>query len=67
MEYLVSDLKERLIARRKKEYETILQRNVETDRDLILISAGRIIEDDFLINSLEKIIAYCGMTKKIKI
>jgi hypothetical protein len=67
MEYLVFDLKERLIARRKKEYETILQRNVETDRDLILISAGRIIEDDFLIHSLEKIITYCGMTKKLGI
>ena len=42
MKYLVIDLKENLVARRKKEMMFLENLNAEKDKDIILISAGKI-------------------------
>ena len=64
MEHLVTDLKQNLIIRRKNEIKRIQGLNTETDKDLILISSGKIIELDFLIVSMEEMIHYFENTKK---
>jgi translation initiation factor 2 gamma subunit (eIF-2gamma) len=66
MEHLIIDLKLDLILKRKNEISNIEEFNKETDKDLILISAGRIIELDFLIKSLEEMINYIEKTKSIQ-
>jgi len=43
MEHLIIDLKLNLILRRKNEMKQILEFNMETDKDLILISSGKIL------------------------
>jgi len=65
MELLVKDLKEKLLIRRKKEYERMEQHNKENINDLMLISSGRIIEIDFLINSMNEMIMYYEHSKTI--
>jgi len=52
MEHLIIDLKLNLMLRRKNEMKKIQEFNQETDKDLILISSGKILELDFLIKSL---------------
>ncbi|MBP1637558.1 MAG: hypothetical protein H6Q18_347 [Bacteroidetes bacterium] len=42
MELLVRDLKEKLLNRRKKEYERMQQYNKDDINELMLISSGRI-------------------------
>lgn len=66
MEYLILDLKEKLIARRKNENCAIKKLRKETDKELILISAGKIIELDFLINSINEMLTYSEKSKKIE-
>jgi translation initiation factor 2 gamma subunit (eIF-2gamma) len=66
MEHLIIDLKLDLILKRKNEISNIEEFNKETEKDLILISAGRIIELDFLIKSLEEMINYIEKTKSIQ-
>jgi hypothetical protein len=46
--------------------KNILEFNQETDKDLLLISSGKIIELDFLIKSLEEMINYIDKTKNIQ-
>jgi hypothetical protein len=66
MEHLVRDLKEKLIVRRKNENEAIKKMNKETDKELILISAGKIFELDFLTNSMNEMLNYFEQSKKIE-
>ena len=65
MEHLIIDLKLNLILRRKNEMKQILEFNMETDKDLILISSGKILELDFLIKSLEEMMNYFEKTRNI--
>jgi hypothetical protein len=55
MEHFVSKLKLYLLERRKKEIGQIQELNQKTDKDLLLISTGKIIELDSLIRSLESL------------
>ncbi len=66
MELLVRDLIEKLLNRRKKEYERIQQYNQDDVNELTLISSGRIIEIDFLINSINEMITYYEHSKLIE-
>jgi hypothetical protein len=66
MELLVRNLKEKLLIRINKEYERMEQYNKENINDLMLISSGRIIEIDFLINSMNEMITYYEHSKIIE-
>jgi hypothetical protein len=66
MEHLIIDLKLHLILKRMKEMKNIQEFNQETDKDLILISSGKIIEIDLLIKSLEEMINYISKTRNIR-
>jgi nicotinamide riboside kinase len=66
MELLVRNLKEKLSTRIKKEYERMEQYNKNNSNDLMLISSGRIIEIDFLINSMNEMITYYEHSKIIE-
>lgn len=64
MEYLVINLKENLISRRKRELSKIQNFNNQNNRDLLLISSGKVFELDLLINSLNELIDYFEKSKK---
>jgi hypothetical protein len=64
MKYLVIDLKENLLARRKKEISFLENLNAEKDKDIILISAGKINELDFLVEQLNELLNYSEKTKQ---
>jgi len=66
MELLVKDLKEKMLVRRKNEYARMQQYNNNDAKELILISSGRIIELDFLINSMIEMITYYEHSKIIE-
>ena len=66
MEHLVIDLKEKLITRKKNENDALLKLDKEADRERILISAGKIFELEFLINSINEMLVYSEKSKKIK-
>jgi hypothetical protein len=66
MELLVRDLKEKLLIRRKKEYERMQQYNKDDINELTLISSGRIIEIDFLLHSMNEMITYYEHSKIIE-
>ncbi len=66
MELLVRNLREKLLNRRKKEYERMQQYNKDDVNELTLISSGRIIEIDFLINSINEMITYYEHSKIIE-
>lgn len=66
MELLVRDLKEKLLNRRKKEYERMQQYNKDDVNELMLISSGRIIEIDFLLHSINEMITYYEHSKIIE-
>lgn len=63
MEHLIINLKENLITRKMIEMNKVKALNKEVERDLILISSGRIFELDFLIKSLNEMIQYVKSTK----
>ncbi|HBL73748.1 MAG: hypothetical protein A2W90_12955 [Bacteroidetes bacterium GWF2_42_66] len=66
MEHLVIDLKEKLITRKKNENDALLKLDKEADRERILISAGKIFELEFLINSINEMLVYSEKSKKIE-
>jgi hypothetical protein len=66
MEHLVIDLRENLISRRNKEINRIQELTKDDDKDLVLISSGKVIELDFLIKNLEEMISYFEKTKKVQ-
>lgn len=64
MEHLIINLKQNLIARRQKEVLLIEEMDKEADKELILISAGKINELDFVVESLNDLLIYSEKTKK---
>lgn len=64
MEHLVINLKQNLIQRKMKEMKLIENLNSEADRNLILVSTGKIFELDFLIKRLDDMIEYIIKTQK---
>lgn len=66
MEHLVINLKENLIHRKMNEMNKVKTLNKDVDRDLILITSGKIFELDFLIKSLNDMIQYFNSIKSIK-
>ena len=64
MEHLIYDLKEKLIARRENEYSKIEKMDKDLNKDLILISSGKFIELDFVINAIDEMLKYNHQTKK---
>ncbi len=65
MEHLLINLKENLVQRKLNEINKVMALK-EVDRDLILISSGKIFELEFLIKSLNEMIQYNNSTKSIK-
>lgn len=65
MEHLICDLKEKLILRRKYEFDRAQKYNIETDKEILMISSGKIFELDHLIGFLEEMLRYNNQTKKI--
>jgi len=66
MEHLITDLKEKLALRRKLEADKVLRLNPQTDREVILLSSGKIYELDEVIGFLENMLMYQQQTKSIK-
>jgi hypothetical protein len=66
MEHLILDLKERLNERRENEYGKIEKSDTLTDKESILISTGKILELEFLINSINEMIVYFEKTKNFE-
>jgi hypothetical protein len=66
MEHLILDLKERLVVRKENEYGKIEKSDQVADKELILISTGKILELEFLITSINEMIAYFEKTKKFE-
>jgi len=66
MEHLIIDLKINLMLIRKNEMKKIQEFNQETDKDLILITSGKILELDFIIKSLEEMILCVEKIKNIQ-
>jgi hypothetical protein len=65
MEHLVIDLKEKLIVRRKNESRSLEKLDKVSDKELILFSAGKISELDFVVNSINEMLNYSDKSKKI--
>jgi hypothetical protein len=66
MEHLVIQLKESLMQRKQQELDRVSKLNKEENRDLLLISSGKIFELDVILKSLTELINYYESTKKIK-
>lgn len=66
MEYLVNDLKEQLLIRRKNEYEALEKWNKENNKELSLISSGKLIELDFVIKAITDLLNYYNKTRNSK-
>jgi len=64
MEHLLNDLKEKLILRKHKEQDIIKNLEAETNKEVVLISTGKIIELEYLINLLDTMLNYDNQTKK---
>lgn len=65
MEHLIIDLKETLVIRKKNELIRIKEFEIETDKDLLLISSGKVFELDSLIKALDEMISYYNKTKSL--
>lgn len=65
MENLIVNLKEKLILRRKNEYTKIQKLDKETNKELILISSGKIMELDQFVGFIENMLNYYNQNKKI--
>jgi hypothetical protein len=63
MEYLIKDLVVRLSARKIREMNLVEKYKNENLHDLLLISAGKIIELDYLVHDLEEMIKYHSINK----
>jgi hypothetical protein len=64
MEHVLNDLKEKLILRKHREMDKIRNLEAATNKEVVLISAGKIIELDHLINMLDTMLNYGNQTKK---
>jgi len=66
MEYLIINLKEKLLIRRKNEYNLIRKATEDNNRELLFITAGKIQELDLIIDNLRELINYNEKAKKIE-
>lgn len=64
MEYLIKDLIEKLLDRKKKELDLVEKYKNENLHDLVLISSGKILEIEHLISDLEEMVKYNSKLKK---
>lgn len=64
MEHLIIDLREKLIARKNIECQSFEKLDKETDKELILFSAGKINELDFVVNSITEMLNYYEKIKQ---
>jgi len=65
MENLILNLKENLLARKNNELARLQKYDVGLNKDLILMSSGKIMELDQLISFIENMLNYYNQTKKI--
>jgi len=65
MENLILNLKENLIARKNNELARLQKYDVELNKDLILMSSGKIMELDQLLSYIENMLNYYYQTQKI--
>jgi hypothetical protein len=64
MIHLVKDLKDRLVLRKHSEMKNMEGLVPDKDRDLLLLSSGKLAELDRLIASLDDMIQYYEKTQK---
>jgi hypothetical protein len=65
MEHLIYDLKENLISRRDNEFNRIQKLDKTSDKAIILISSGKLVELDFIIKAIDELLIYNQQTKKL--
>lgn len=53
MDHLIKDLMEKLLNRKKRELASFMKYKDEEIKDLILISSGKLMELDYMINELK--------------
>jgi hypothetical protein len=66
MEHLIINLKEKLLIRRKNEYDLIRKATEDNNRESLFMMAGKIQELDFIIDELGELINYNEKIKKIE-
>ena len=66
MEYLIKNLIEHLINKRNQEIKNIEKYNQNDVPDLILITSGKIMELDNIIQNLNEMVNYNALTKSIQ-
>lgn len=67
MEYLIKDLMERLSKQKRNEMAHFEKYKEEDLRDLMLISCGKIIEVDYIINELKAMLKYKSKNKDFQL
>jgi hypothetical protein len=65
MEHLIYNLRGKLVLRKEEECNNMKKLDTETDKDIILISSGKLIELEFLINAMDEMLNYYNQTKRI--
>ncbi len=65
MEYLVYDLRQKLVQRKANELKRMEYYANDMDKELNLVTTGKIYELEFLIKSLDDLIEYLEKTKKL--
>jgi len=66
MEHLIINLKEKLLIRRKNEYNLIRKETEDNNRKSLFMTAEKIQELDFIIDELGELISYNEKMKKIE-
>jgi len=64
MEHLIIDLKEKIISRMNDEMEKIQGIDAGTNKEAVLISAGKVIEMEHTISLIDIMLAYNDQTKQ---
>lgn len=65
MKHLIKDLIDCLVEKRNREYENIEKYERDDIKDLILMSSGKIMELDIIIQSLNEMLKYDMITTTI--
>ncbi|MDD4645270.1 MAG: hypothetical protein PHY99_04700 [Bacteroidales bacterium] len=64
MEHLINDLKEKIISRMNDEMEKIQRIDAGTNKEAVLISAGKVIEMEYIISLIDNMLIYNDQTKQ---
>jgi hypothetical protein len=64
VKHLIIDLKTSLELRRKKEAELLQRFDTKSGKEIILVTAGKLIELDLLIEELNELITYDTLSQK---